>query len=329
MRWSSAPVRLLAKVLVSAGLLAFLFSKISVSQLFTLVRELDAGYMTAAVVLFLASNIIGGYQWHALLRSSGVRIPLHRTIRVYFVGLFFNNFLPASIGGDTVKVYDVSRIGSNVFQVVAVTMLDRIIGIFSLCLLAAVSVLALLKYRSMDTMWPYLVVFIACMIPAAGFYIVKPLGRSIRWVVRLLLPPSWGTGGSRILGYLGEFRSKKTLILGLMLLSVVIQTMRVVTHVLVALALGVRVDPVVGGLFFVFVPLLSLAMIPPVTINGLGIREGLGIVLFASAGIGKTDAFAIEFLTYAVSVVISLLGLAFFVGKRREGTEPKAGASVA
>jgi len=329
MRWSSAPVRLLAKVLVSAGLLAFLFSKISVSQLFTLVRELDAGYMTAAVVLFLASNIIGGYQWHALLRSSGVRIPLHRTIRVYFVGLFFNNFLPASIGGDAVKVYDVSRIGSNVFQVVAVTMLDRIIGIFSLCLLAAVSVLALLKYRSMDTMWPYLVVFIACMIPAAGLYIVKPLGRSIRWVVRLLLPPSWGTRGSRILGYLGEFRSKKTLILGLMLLSVVIQTMRVVTHVLVALALGVRIDPVVGGLFFVFVPLLSLAMIPPVTINGLGIREGLGIVLFASAGIGKTDAFAIEFLTYAVSIVISLLGLAFFVGKRREGTEPKAGASVA
>ncbi len=328
MRWSSAPVRLLAKVLVSAGLLAFLFSKISVSQLFTLARELDSGYLTAAGVLFLASNIIGGYQWHVLLRSSGVRIPLHRTIRVYFVGLFFNNFLPASIGGDAVKVYDVSRIGSNVFQVVAVTMLDRIIGIFSLCLLASVSVLALLKYRSMDTMWPYLAVFIACMIPAAGFYIVKPLGRSLRWVVRLLLPPSWGTGGSRILGYLGEFRSKKTLILGLMLLSVVIQAMRVVTHVLVALALGVRIDPVVGGLFFVLVPLLSLAMIPPVTINGLGIREGLGIVLFASAGIGKTDAFAIEFLTYVVSIVISLLGLAFFVGKRREGTEPRAGASV-
>ena len=328
MRLSSTPIRLLVKILVSAGLLAFLFSKVSITQVFALVRELDAGYMTAGVLLFLASNIVGGYQWHVLLTSSGVRIPLHRTIRVYFVGLFFNNFLPASIGGDAVKVYDVSRIGSNVFQVVAVTVLDRLIGIFSLCLLASVSVIALLKYRSVDTLWPYLVIFIACMIPAASFYFVKPLGRSMRWIVRLLLPPSWGKGGSRMLDYLGEFRSRKTLILGLMLLSVVIQSMRVVTHVLVALALGVRIDPVVVGLFFVFVPLLSLAMIPPVTINGLGIREGLGIILFAGAGIGKTDAFAIEFLTYVVSVVISLLGLAFFVGRHRERTEPKAGIIV-
>ena len=324
----SAPARLGVKLLVSAGLLAFLFSKISVAHLGALVRGMNGGYVAAATLLFLASNVIGGYQWHALLRSGGVRIPFHRTIRVYFVGLFFNNFLPASIGGDAVKVYDVSKIGNSVFQVVAVTLLDRIIGIFSLCLLATVSVVALLDVRSIDTLWPYLAVFVACMVPAASFYFVKPLGRSIRWIVRLLLPPSWGAGGSRILTYLGEFRSRKRLILGLMLLSVVIQAMRVMTHVLVALAIGVRIDPVVAGLFFVFVPLLSLAMIPPVTINGLGIREGLGIVLFAGAGIGRTDAFAIEFLTYVVSVVISLLGLVFFVGRRREAAAPKLGATV-
>jgi glycosyltransferase 2 family protein len=324
----SAPARLAVKILVSAGLLAFLFSKISISQLVALVRGLNAGYVISATLLFLASNVIGGYQWHALLKSSGVRIPFRRAIRAYFVGLFFNNFLPASIGGDAVKVYDVSKIGSNVSQVVAVTVLDRIIGIFSLCLLAAASVLALLKFRSIDTLWPYLAVFVACMVPAASFYFVKPLSRSIRWLVRLLLPPSWGARGSRILDYLGEFRYRKSLILRLMLLSVVIQAMRVLTHVLVARAIGVRIDPVIGGLFFVFVPLLSLAMIPPVTINGLGIREGLGIVLFASAGIGKTDAFAIEFLTYVVSIVVSLLGLPFFVGKRRETVEPKVGATV-
>jgi hypothetical protein len=57
-------------------------------------------------------------------------------------------------------------------------------------------------------------------------------------------------------------------------------------------------------------------MIPPITINGLGIREGLGIVLFAAAGIARTDAFAMEFLTFIVSVAVSLIGLLFFVGKR-------------
>ena len=80
----------------------------------------------------------------------------------------------------------------------------------------------------------------------------------------------------RIHSILSEFKSKRGLVLRLVLLSLIIQFLRVMTHVLVALALGVSIDPVVFGLFFVFVPVLSLAMIPPITINGLGVREGLG-----------------------------------------------------
>jgi hypothetical protein len=56
-------------------------------------------------------------------------------------------------------------------------------------------------------------------------------------------------------------------------------------------------------------------MIPPITINGLGIREGLGILLFANAGLGETDAFAMEFLTYVGSVLVSLVGLLFFLSR--------------
>ncbi len=94
---SNAPLRLFLKVLVSVGLLAFLLSKISLSQLVALVHGLDPGYVIGAFVVFLASNIVGGYQWHALLSSSGVRLPFRRSLRFYFIGLFFNNFLPASI----------------------------------------------------------------------------------------------------------------------------------------------------------------------------------------------------------------------------------------
>jgi glycosyltransferase 2 family protein len=85
---------------------------------------------------------------------------------------------------------------------------------------------------------------------------------------------------------------------------------------LVGMALGIHVDAMVLCQFFVFIPLLSLAMIPPITINGLGIREGLGIVLFAAAGIGRTDAFAMEFLTFVVSVLVSIVGLLFFLSRR-------------
>ena len=81
-------------------------------------------------------------------------------------------------------------------------------------------------------------------------------------------------------------------------------------------------------MFFVFVPLLGLAMVPPITVNGLGVREGLGILLFAQAGIGRTDAFAIEFLTYLVSVLISLIGVFYFIGRRRVEAEPRPDSAV-
>jgi hypothetical protein len=123
---------------------------------------------------------------------------------------------------------------------------------------------------------------------------------------------------SSILDYLGKFKGKKPLIMNLMLLSLVIQALRVSTHILIGISLGIHVDARVAGLFFVFVPLLGLAMIPPITINGLGVREGLGIILFGAAGIGRADAFTMEFLTYVVSVAVSLLGFVFFVARRAD-----------
>ncbi len=318
-------VRLAVKLVISAGLLGFLFGKIPVADMLDLVRTLDRGVAAAAVGILLTSNVLGAMQWHLLLGASGVTLPFHRSFRIYFVGLFFNNFLPANIGGDAVKIYDITRIGSGVYQVIAVTLLDRLIGIFGLCLLASVATLRLLdSAHYVGPLVLYLAIFLGCMMPALGFYFFEPLGRFLRGLIGLVRPLSMDKRGSAILDHMGRFKTRRLLVLRLILLSLVIQSLRVLTHVLIGLALGVEMDTVRVMTFFVFVPLLSLAMIPPITINGLGIREALGILLFAQAGIGKTDAFTLEFLTYLVSVAVSLLGLVFFLARRRSTAEPKA-----
>jgi len=320
--------KLLVKILVSTGLLIFLANKISLDDLLGLVRTLDRTTVGLAILVFFASNILGALQWHLLLVASGVRLAFLQSFRFYFVGLFFNNFLPANIGGDAMKIYDVSRIGSNVYRVTAVTLIDRFIGIFSLCLLAVAAVLLLTAFWPGGTVAVYIILFLGCMAPLAGFYFIKPLGTLLRRLVTLIRPLSVDKRAGWILDCLSEFKGRRWLVLRLVLLSLIIQFLRVMTHVLAAIALGVSVDAVVFGLFFVFVPVLSLAMIPPITINGLGVREGLGILLFAQAGIGRTDAFAVEFLTYLISVSISLLGFAFFLARRRGASNPRADAST-
>jgi len=285
------------------------------AELEALVRGMDRVLLATATAVFLVSNVAGWLQWHVLLRASGVELRRRDTFRFYFVGLFFNNFLPANIGGDVVKIYDVAKQGTDPYQVIAVTLLDRLLGVFSLCLLAAIAVVFLIPVAPAHYLL-YFGIFVACMIPALGFYFYRPLGNALRRGVVKLRPFAIDRRATSILNHLAPFKGQRRLVAQLVLFSVFIQALRVVTHVLVGMALGIDVDAVVLCQFFVFIPLLSLAMIPPITINGLGIREGLGIVLFAAAGVGRTDAFAMEFLTFIVSVVVSLVGLVFFVGRR-------------
>lgn len=313
--------RTLLKLAVSAGLMIFLLSKISIAEINSLLAKLDGFYLLAGVVTFFVSNLIGSYQWHVLLKSSGIVLPYHKSFRFYFVGLFFNNFLPANVGGDAVKIYDVTKIGGSVYQVIAVTLLDRIIGIFGLCLLALLATVFLKSGGSEEIHWSYIVVFIGCMIPALGLYLFKPFSSFLRRIVRTIRPLSLDERISSILDYLGKFKGKKPLILNLMVLSLIIQALRVYTHILVGQSLGIHVDARAAGLFFVFIPLLGLAMIPPITINGLGVREGLGIILFSAAGIPRADAFTMEFLTYVISVAVSLLGFLFFISRRAGRTK--------
>jgi len=311
-----AGYRLAVKIIVSAGLMVFLLGKISIPELIRLVSDIDRWMVTAGIVCFFLSNLLGSFQWHLLLNASGIKLSFAQTFRFYFVGLFFNNFLPANVGGDAVKIYDVTRIGSSVYQVIAVTLLDRLLGIFSLCLLAVIATVYLVTTHNPDAYGIYLLVFVACMVPALGFYFFKPLGNLLRRTVMRIRPLSLDTRISSVLDHLGKFKGRKPLVARLVGLSLIIQTLRVITHVLVGYALGVSLDFVVLCQFFVFVPLLSLAMIPPITINGLGVREMLGIVLFANAGLAQEDAFAMEFLTYVISVGVSLLGFLFFLSRR-------------
>lgn len=319
----SSAFKTIVKLVISAGLLFFLFKKISLESIVDVLRTMDPRVLAGAVTVFFVSNLVGSWQWHLLLRSSGLRLSFLQSFRVYFVGLFFNNFLPANIGGDVVKVYDVSRGGNSVYQVIGVTVLDRLIGIFALCVLAFGSVVYLMQTTALESLGTYLIIFLCFLLPPMAFYFVEPLGRLLRRIVGSMRSLSMDKRGTSILDVMGEFKKRRGFVSRVVVLAVFVQSLRVLTHVLVGMALGVHLSATVLALFFVFIPLLSLAMIPPITINGLGIREGLGVLLFSQAGIARADAFTLEFLTYLISVAVSLLGLVFFLARRPAGVSAK------
>jgi uncharacterized membrane protein YbhN (UPF0104 family) len=110
----------------------------------------------------------------------------------------------------------------------------------------------------------------------------------------------------------GAYRSRGRLFAGLLAMATVIQVLRVGVHVLVARALGVTLPLTY---FFLFVPLLAVIVSLPISLNGIGVREGAGMVLFGLVGVERSRAFSLQFTTYLVAVAVSLLGALVLLGR--------------
>lgn len=308
------------KISVSVGLIVILLYRISPGRLLEHLRNIDPLWMVIAVAIFLASSLLGALQWYLLLSAGGVRMTVSRTFSLYFTGLFFNNLLPTNVGGDAYKIYDVVKTGYDPHKVFAITLLDRVIGITGLCMLALTASLVLFFTGGTADLWLYALIFAGCVTPV----LLLTLSRRISTPVRKTLSriSLWGIGErlELVFSHLGSFRSFPSLMGKVTALTLTIQILRISTHLAVAIALGIRPEAREMLHFFVFVPLLGLIMMLPISINGLGLREGAGVLLFTRIGLSEEEAFLMEFLTYCVMVGVSLVGGVIFLKRQITGS---------
>ncbi|HLQ66762.1 MAG TPA: lysylphosphatidylglycerol synthase domain-containing protein, partial [Candidatus Limnocylindrales bacterium] len=134
----------------------------------------------------------------------------------------------------------------------------------------------------------------------------------LEWPFRAVGAPAAAAAVERLFDDLHGFKDQGGALLAAFLASTVVQISRIYVHYLVGLSLGVRIA---AGYYFLFVPILAALVSLPISMNGLGVREGASVVLFGLAGLTREQAFAVPFVTYLVSVVISLLGGLIFLSR--------------
>ena len=130
-----------AKLIVSIGLIAYLFSGMNWRELEEIGSQLVPSLFLGAISFFLLSNTLGAIQWYLLLRAQNLSVRFWQALVFYFVGVFFNNVLLGNIGGDAMRIYDIRRLTGQSSGGVAATMMDRFIGLFSTCCIALASYL--------------------------------------------------------------------------------------------------------------------------------------------------------------------------------------------
>lgn len=315
-----------ARWLLSLGLLAWLLTQIDLWQAWEVLRGVRLGWLAAMVVVMAVGRFVAGYRWFVLLRPIDPTVGLGDVLRIHFMSGFLGQFLPGIVGMEAIRVVALGRLHNNLAQSFASVMLDRILGLVSLV------ALALIALPLAPTRLPESIRVTALLTLLVLFGVVwMILSQRVRATVERLIParhqPRFVERTQKIYRCVDQYRSRPGLLTWGFLLAMVFQVSRVLAQMFAAIALGVSLQQVPAGYYFVFVPIILFLIMLPVSIGGLGVREMSYVGLFGLAGMSEEQAFTLAVLTMLLTRLMSLPGLYFVLRARRErsGVEPTQG----
>jgi uncharacterized protein (TIRG00374 family) len=306
----------LLKIGISLGLVLLLLWKAGWRETWETLRGSNFRYLLAAWGLFLFSMVIRAYRWQVLLRIQNLSAPLSKLVSLYFTGTFFNTVLPTGFGGDVVRMYELSKHSGHGTESIGTVLVDRLTGF--LVLFAMASLALIFSYRLI----PPVITAIIIVIAVASMVTVWMTLNKTAWKGLQRLPLlGWLLQRKRVQEFYVSIQAYRTYaIYKALLASLAFNVLLMVFNYLIALALGVRISI---WYFLVFIPIISFLLTLPVSVSGLGVREGGYVLLFAQAGVPHALALAMSLCVYVLTLITGLMGGLLYVLEGYKGLGEK------
>jgi len=274
---------LLAKLAFMAGALWLVARHLDLPTLGRTLRQARPGWLALAAALFTLSKLISSVRLNTFFQAVGIQLTERYNLRLYWLGMFYNLFLPGGIGGDGYKVYLLGKEFPGRRGVIfRALLLDRLSG------MVALLVLLLLLFAATDYPGWY----------RAGALTLVPLGLGL----------SYGLGRWLFGEFRGAFGRTSWQALG-------VQGAQVLCACALLAALGAADGPILPYLLVFLAS--SIAAVLPLTVGGLGARELTflyGAKLFVLSG---PVAVSVSVLFYVITALVSLVGALVRVERRR------------
>lgn len=293
--------------LVFIGLLVWIFRK-DIPDIAGALKGVSPPYFLTALSFNIMSLVVVSQRLRIILKVQGLKITLGESVYLNFIGNFFNNFLPTSIGGDLVKAYYATKKSEKKLESFSAVFFDRFFGFLSIGLLAFLGII-FMNGRIKD---PKL--FWGCMIFSGVVLIVFILffnkGITKTMFSRILHLPAFQNGSKsrKLYNTLNAYKEHKLIVMKAVLISLLAQVISVVALYCIIRSISQEIS------FFnllLVVPLVSVASMLP-SINGLGVREG-AFVIFLGEFISKESAVAASILFLAIVLMMSFIGGMFYL----------------
>ena len=319
----SPVLRLSVRVAVAAGLTGYLLWKSHPRAVLAAGAGATWGPMAVAAALVGADRVLMAYRWLVLLCivDPAARPPFIEIMRIFFVSTFVGTFLPASVGGDAVRAYSLAKLNVAGGDAIASVFMDRMLGVASVLVMALVG-LGLARNLA-GNVAIVLSLAVTTALCAATVLLIFSTGVSelasqiVNWLPAVKVQHTL----RRILESIRRYAKYRRQLVNVLGSSIAVQVLRVVQAYYLGRGLGIEAPLVT---YFAFIPLILLAMLLPVTFNGIGTSQAAFLWFFGQAGVAAPAAFALSVLFVALGIIGNLPGaLLYVVG----GTQPSKRAA--
>lgn len=295
------------RILVSAVLLGWIAWGTDWERVRVAFADLRVELWLAAFAVLCACQTVSARRWQVLSRELRFERPLLRLLGYYLIGMYFNLLLPTSVGGDVMRAWYLDGGSGRKLASFAAVLIDRLNGLLVLIVMACLAVA--LSPQSP----PPWIVWSVWGIAAAAILGVT----SLPVMVHFKLFPENRRQQMRTM--VQALRAPRALIEATCW-SIVVQVGNVAIVWLIGLALHLDVPL---PYYFVFVPMVSLLTLLPVSVNGMGVREGGVALCLTPLGVEQSTSVTLAFLWFAVFALVGLLGGLVYLC----GAYPKPGSA--
>jgi uncharacterized protein (TIRG00374 family) len=318
------------RVVITLLLLAFLLYRIDEGEVVAAMRQANPLLVAVAIILYFGAVTSNALKWNILLRAQGIRVSWSALMRYTYVGVFFNNFLPAAVGGDLMRGYQLAQETHRSADAAVSVVVDRLIGLMALTVTAVLSVLySVITHQGetvdlSNTLW----IAIAALIGLILLFMIMVSRRMREAVGRLVagvaerLPflkfsvPIYNNLATAV----GAYRNQPSVLVLALLVGTLPYLFSNFVNYLLSLSLNPPPD-IVAPLqlihIFIFNPLIGLAQIVPLSIGGLGLNQNLYAGVYSGLlGYNEAHAVAVSLLLQLVIYFTSLPGgIIWWIGR--------------
>lgn len=271
-------LKLILKITFSALAICYVFSKLDLSAIGTAIFRANPWWLMGALLVYVSSQLVSAFRLSSLFGAMNLHISHKTNIRLYWLGMFYNFFLPGGVGGDGYKVFFINKyFKTPVKSLLAAIFADRLSGLSVIL----VYLLALVYY--IEYSFPYQgFLFLLIPLVSGGYYLFLYI------FGRRMTKAFW-----QVSGY-----------------SLAVQGLQMITAIFILMSMDAITAQQTHDYLFLFL-LSSIASAVPLTLGGIGAREMTFAIGSQYLGTNQEYAVALSLLFYLISLASSLPGIVY------------------